>query len=65
MGCSTGGWWTGNLRALRHVIAMRASEHAEEEIQHVFRRIGDMMIEKLPELFGDFAPNYIPSYPKV
>jgi thymidylate synthase (FAD) len=69
MGVATGGVWTGNIRALRHVLAMRCSEAAEEEICHVFTRIADMMIRDLPSLFGDFKPDprgfFKPKYPKV
>lgn len=54
MGVATGGVWTGNVRALRHVIAMRAAEAAEEEIFHVFSRIAKMMKDKEPLMFGDF-----------
>lgn len=69
MGVATGGVWTGNFRALRHVIAMRASEHAEEEMLHVFSRIAKMMVESEPALFGDFTQTessaWAPKYPKV
>lgn len=54
MGVATGGTWTMNVRALRHIITMRTSPHAEEEIAHVFTRIGKMMFEQEPDLFGDF-----------
>lgn len=54
MGVSTGGVWTGNMRALRHVVTMRAEPAAEEEIFHVFHRIGMMMVRAEPLLFGDF-----------
>lgn len=69
MGVATGGVWTGNVRALRHVLTMRCDEAAEEEIQHVFTRIAKMMIASEPMLFGDFKPNekgFIrPGYVKV
>jgi len=69
LGVATGGVWTGNMRALRHVIAMRASPAAEEEILYVFSRIAKMMVEKEPMLFGDFEETaegfWVPSYPKV
>lgn len=69
LGVATGGVWTGNIRALRHVITMRASEAAEEEMLHVFQRIARMMFEKEPLLFGDFSegPNgeWSPEYKKV
>ena len=55
IGVATGGVWTGNFRALRHVLTMRASDAAEEEIFHVFaEKIGPMMIEAEPLLLGDF-----------
>lgn len=57
MGVATGGVWSGNIRSLRHVIAMRADESAEEEIFHVFSRIAAMIVEKEPLLFGDFKQN--------
>jgi thymidylate synthase (FAD) len=69
MGVATGGVWTGNIRALRHVLAMRSSEAAEEEIFHVFSRVGEMMVRDEPMLFGDFsrthAGGWAPTYPKV
>ncbi len=69
MGVSTGGIWTGNLRALRHVIALRCNEHAEEEIAHVFTEIGKHMVDAEPMLFGDFKQDdqgfWRPKYPKV
>lgn len=70
MGVATGGVWTGNLRALRHVIALRAnSEAAEEEIYHVFSRIAEYMREQEPLLFGDFSldqqKSWVPRFPKV
>lgn len=70
MGCATGGVWTGNVRALRHVLTMRANEpSAEEEIFHVFTRVGEMMIASEPLLFGDFSADgkgsLVPQYRKV
>ena len=69
MGVATGGVWTGNIRALRHVIAMRASEQAEEEMLHVFSRVAKFMVEKEPMLFGDFEETsegyWQPRYIKV
>lgn len=68
MGLSTGGVWTLNARALRHVIVMRANEHAEEEIFLVFDVIADMIKLQEPNLFGDFErteKGWVPKYPKV
>jgi len=70
MGVATGGVWTGNLRELRHVIALRADEPAaEEEIFHVFSMIGQIMVDREAALFGDFKRDergsWIPKYRKV
>lgn len=69
MGVATGGTWTGNIRALRHVITMRCEPAAEEEILHVFSRICMMMKEREPMLFGDFYKDdegyWRPKYRKV
>lgn len=54
MGVATGGVWTLNIRALRHVIALRTDAGAEEEIVHVFKKVGNIMISQVPELFSDF-----------
>jgi len=69
MGCATGGVWTGNIRAIRHVMTMRCEPAAEEEILHVFSRIVVEMKKREPMLVGDFeqdADGYFrPKYKKV
>lgn len=68
MGIATGGVWTLNLRALRHTIALRTDPSAEEEIVHIFKKIGIIMLKELPEIFGDFKEkdgSFIPEYWKV
>jgi thymidylate synthase (FAD) len=69
MGVATGGVWSGNIRGLRHVITMRASKHAEEEMLHVYGRVAKMIGEKEPDLFGDFVQTdggfWVPKYLKV
>lgn len=69
MGVATGGVWTGNARAVRHVLAMRCSAAAEEEILHVFSRVVVHMRETEPMLFGDFYQDengfWRPKYVKV
>ncbi len=69
MGVATGGVWSGNLRALRHVMALRCEPAAEEEILHVFSRIVVMMKEREPALLGDFVKDgegyWRPKYKKV
>lgn len=69
MGVATGGVWSGNLRALRHVMALRCEPAAEEEILHVFSRIIVMMKEREPAVLGDFEKDeqgyWRPKYKKV
>lgn len=68
MGIATGGVWSLNIRALRHVIAMRTDAGAEEEITHVFKKVGRIMLAEVPELFGDFKEidgALVPEYWKV
>lgn len=69
MGVATGGVWTMNIRAVRHIITMRATEAAEEEIAHVFGKIAKIMVDDEPMLMGDFQQTldgyWIPKYLKV
>jgi thymidylate synthase (FAD) len=69
LGVATGGVWSGNLRALRHVIAMRSDEPAaEEEIYLVFCQVAEVMLEKENALFKDFQKikgSWVPGYRKV
>lgn len=69
MGVATGGVWTMNLRAVRHIIALRASEAAEEEIAYVFGKIAKYICEQEPMLMGDFTQDsngfWSPKYKKV
>jgi thymidylate synthase (FAD) len=69
MGVASGGVWTGNIRALRHVLAARSAPAAEEEIFHVFSRIGEMICRMEPMLFGDFelklSGSWVPKHEKV
>jgi thymidylate synthase (FAD) len=58
-----------NVRTLRHVIELRTSRHAEEEIRLVFGEIAYIMKVECPILFGDFEVNdqgeWIPDNSKV
>lgn len=68
MGIATGGVWSFNLRALRHVIGLRTEAGAEEEIVHVVKKIGRDVIDQCPEIFGDFQEEngaLVPLYWKV
>jgi thymidylate synthase (FAD) len=69
MGVATGGVWSGNIRGLRHVITMRTSPAAEEEILLVFSMVAKMIRDREPMLFGDFEQVeggfWVPKYLKV
>jgi len=53
MGMPTGIVATFNFRALRHIIEMRTSIHAEEEIRVVFNEVADICREHWPLVFQD------------
>ena len=52
--------FTGNVRALRHVIEMRADEHAESEIRALAVRIFLCLAITDPILFGDYELQSLP-----
>jgi thymidylate synthase (FAD) len=54
IGLATGIVCTFNFRALRHIIEMRTSEHAEEEIRLVIDQMADFCIKDYPMIFGDY-----------
>ena len=45
---------TGNYRAWRHFIAMRASEHADIEIRRLAIACLRLLVGVAPAVFGDF-----------
>jgi thymidylate synthase (FAD) len=47
-------FWTGNARALRHFIEMRASRHAEVEIRKLAVKVLQIMQQAAPHVFGDY-----------
>ena len=44
---------TYNHRALRHIIAMRTSRHAEEEIRLVFNKVYGLVRDRYPAIYAD------------
>jgi thymidylate synthase (FAD) len=40
--------WSANIRALRHMIEMRTSRHAEWEIRLVFNQVADIILNRFP-----------------
>jgi thymidylate synthase (FAD) len=69
IGLSTDIIWTANLRTLRHVIEMRTSPGAEEELRSVFDDVAKLMLAEAPSLFQDFQRqedgSWLPRYRKV
>lgn len=46
--------WSANIRTLRHVIAMRSDDSAEEEIRYFAHQLMEICQENWPALFSDF-----------
>lgn len=69
IGLSTDIIWSANLRTLRHVIEMRTSPGAEEELRTVFDEVAHLMLSEVPSLFQDFQRgddgSWLPQYRKV
>lgn len=45
--------WSANIRALRHIIQLRTTEHAEVEIRELFNKVYDIVVDQYPVLFED------------
>lgn len=70
MGVATGGCWTFNTRAMRHIMALRTGGGVEEEIAWVMGEVGKYMVDNEPSLFGDFERDeatgaWLPKFAKV
>ena len=52
--------FTGNVRALRHIIEMRADGHAESEIRNLAARLFLCLVTADPILFGDYELQSLP-----
>ena len=52
--------FTGNVRALRHIVEMRADAHAESEIRNLAVRIFLCLVRTDPILFGDYEIGTLP-----
>lgn len=57
MGLATSIGWSANLRALRHIIQIRTSVHAEEEIRLVFDKVASICKSEYPNVFQDLTAN--------
>jgi thymidylate synthase (FAD) len=52
--------FTGNVRALRHIVEMRADAHAESEIRTLAVRLFLCLVTADPILFGDYRISKLP-----
>ena len=50
---------TANHRAWRHVIEMRTSVHAEEEIRELMSDVAQQLKERFPTIYGDMSLNNV------
>lgn len=68
-GVATGMLCTINVRSLRHIVHMRTSIHAEEEIRLVMDQVATLSLEATPDLMQDYSPDenreWIPEFFKV
>ncbi len=53
---------TYNHRALRHMVTMRTSRHAEEEMRLVFNSLFDQLVSRYPALYADFNREMVDDY---
>ena len=56
IGLATNIGWTVNMRELRHVLELRTDPSAEEEMRLIFGRVGQICVDRFPNLFQDFTP---------
>ena len=68
IGTATNIGWSCNMRSMRHVIEMRTSPGAEEEIRLVFLKVAEIAKREWPNLFSDYeetTEGYTTDYKKV
>ncbi len=63
IGLGTSIGWSANFRTLRWVLEMRTDPSAEEEIRLVFGKVGEMLMERYPNMFGDFTQEMVDGHP--
>lgn len=63
IGVATSIGWSANIRSLRHVLEARTEPSAEEEIRFVFSKVGEILTEKYPVLFGDYEIEMVNDLP--
>jgi thymidylate synthase (FAD) len=63
IGVATSVGWSTNIRSLRHVLEARTEPSAEEEIRLVFSKVGKLVTERYPVLFGDYVTELVDGIP--
>jgi thymidylate synthase (FAD) len=58
IGINTSIIFTANARALRHIIEMRTSPHAEAEICNIFKRVAVLARDAAPNIFQDMKSDF-------
>jgi thymidylate synthase (FAD) len=53
--CETKLTWTGNMRALRHVLELRGDSHADLEIRRLAAELAQLMLLEAPYTFNDIT----------
>ena len=56
---------TGNVRAWRHFIEMRATPYADWEIRALALKVLDLLQREAPVMFGDFEVSELPDGTRV
>ena len=56
---------TGNVRAWRHFIEMRATRYADWEIRALALKVLDLLQREAPVMFGDFEVSELPDGTRV
>lgn len=62
IGLGTGIVVTGNHRIWRHMLAMRSSVHAEEEIRYVFADVGHQLKGRFPNIYQDMEGQMVEGF---
>ena len=63
IGVATSIGWSTNIRALRHILEARTDPSSEEEIRLVFGKVGEIVRERYPVLFGDYEIEMVNDLP--
>lgn len=65
LGLATTIGWSCNLRSLRHVIEMRTSPHAEEEIRLLFGKVFEVVRNRYPNALADYEVEMVDGLPWI